>query len=148
MVRDCRPDDIGMSVSYPLPGTPFHGRVQGELGATHNWQDSDDLAMLYHGPYTTAFYRQLYVVLHKEFRRRGYWRELAGLRHPRELSRARLTRAAKLAYYTLSLPLERWRLRRLERLPHPQATALTPRLDLASAATPSPQEQHDMEYSP
>jgi anaerobic magnesium-protoporphyrin IX monomethyl ester cyclase len=23
MVRDCRPDDIGMSVSYPLPGTKF-----------------------------------------------------------------------------------------------------------------------------
>ena len=24
MVRDCEPDDIGMSVSYPLPGTKFY----------------------------------------------------------------------------------------------------------------------------
>ncbi len=28
MVRDCRPDDIGVSVSYPLPGTPFYERVK------------------------------------------------------------------------------------------------------------------------
>ena len=28
--------------------------------------------MMYHGPFTTEFYRQLHVVLHKEFRmRRG-----------------------------------------------------------------------------
>ena len=26
MVRDCQPDDIGMSVSYPLPGTTFYDR--------------------------------------------------------------------------------------------------------------------------
>ncbi|MBV9357947.1 MAG: B12-binding domain-containing radical SAM protein, partial [Chloroflexi bacterium] len=26
MVRDCKPDDIGMSVSYPLPGTVFYER--------------------------------------------------------------------------------------------------------------------------
>ena len=32
MVRDCAPDDIGMSVSYPLPGTTFYERVQAQLG--------------------------------------------------------------------------------------------------------------------
>src|SRR5260370_10848583 len=56
MVRDCRPDDIGMSVSYPLPGTRFFAAVQHELGTKQNWQDSDDLAMLYHGPFSTSFY--------------------------------------------------------------------------------------------
>ena len=40
MVRDCQPDDIGMSVSYPLPGTKFYDRVHDELGAKQNWQDS------------------------------------------------------------------------------------------------------------
>src|SRR4029079_7660724 len=68
MVRDCRPDDIGMSVSYPLPGTKFHNNVRVQLGDKRNWQDSNDLDMLYQGPFTTAFYRQLHVVLHKEFR--------------------------------------------------------------------------------
>ena len=62
MVRDCRPDDIGMSVSYPLPGTPFHERVQASSWASkQNWVDSDDLAMMYEGPFTTAFYRQLHT---------------------------------------------------------------------------------------
>jgi len=68
MVRDCKPDDIGMSVSYPLPGTKFHEAVKQELGGQQNWVDSNDLAMMYHGPFTTEFYRQLHVVLHKEFR--------------------------------------------------------------------------------
>ena len=51
MVRDLLPDDIGISVSYPLPGTPFYERVRGELGERANWVDSDDLAMLYRGPF-------------------------------------------------------------------------------------------------
>ena len=29
LVRECAPDDIGISVSYPLPGTPFYERVRG-----------------------------------------------------------------------------------------------------------------------
>lgn len=32
LVRDCQPDDIGMSVSYPLPGTKFYEQVKLELG--------------------------------------------------------------------------------------------------------------------
>ena len=47
MVRDCQPDDIGMSVSYPLPGTPFYERVQDAAGRQAELVDSDDLAMLY-----------------------------------------------------------------------------------------------------
>jgi len=80
MVRDSLPDDIGISVSYPLPGTRFHERVQAELGAQRNWRDSDDLAMLYHGPFPAEFYRLLHRFIHAEHRlhkimRRGRWRE-------------------------------------------------------------------------
>src|SRR5690606_33856007 len=60
MVRDLMPDDIGISVSYPLPGTPFYARVQSEL-QRQNWIDSQDMAMLYRGPFATAFYRQLHT---------------------------------------------------------------------------------------
>ncbi|MBC8162751.1 MAG: B12-binding domain-containing radical SAM protein [Roseiflexaceae bacterium] len=139
MVRDCQPDDIGMSVSYPLPGTPFYERVRGQIGTQRNWRDSDDLAMLYDGPYPTAFYRQLYVVLHKQFRSRKYRDELLALRHPRELTRQRLRQAAKLAFYTASLPLERWRLDRITRQPHRSLAPIAPKLDLEAAAMPSPQ---------
>jgi radical SAM superfamily enzyme YgiQ (UPF0313 family) len=70
MVRDCSPDDIGISVSYPLPGTKFFERVKLELGEKQNWVDSDDLAMLYRGPYPQEFYRVLHGRVHYEFRTR------------------------------------------------------------------------------
>src|SRR4029077_16649433 len=31
LVREAMPDDIGISVSYPLPGTGFYERVRGQL---------------------------------------------------------------------------------------------------------------------
>jgi radical SAM superfamily enzyme YgiQ (UPF0313 family) len=70
MVRECAPDDIGISVSYPLPGTKFFERVKLELGEKQNWTDSDDLAMLYRGPFPTEFYRILHGRVHYEFRAR------------------------------------------------------------------------------
>jgi anaerobic magnesium-protoporphyrin IX monomethyl ester cyclase len=68
LILDCLPDDIGISVSYPLPGTPFYDRVRAQLGERRNWFDSADLAMLYRGPYSTRFYRRLHVATHKEYR--------------------------------------------------------------------------------
>ncbi|MDP1544574.1 MAG: radical SAM protein [Anaerolineales bacterium] len=75
MVRECAPDDIGISVSYPLPGTKFHERVKLELGEKQNWVDSDDLAMLYRGPFPQEFYRILHGRVHHEFRMRRAWRK-------------------------------------------------------------------------
>jgi radical SAM superfamily enzyme YgiQ (UPF0313 family) len=66
LIRDERPDEIGVSVAYPLPGTKFHDKVVAELGAQRNWEHTDDLAMLFRGSYSTAFYRQLRDVLHRE----------------------------------------------------------------------------------
>ena len=43
MVRETRPDDLGISVSYPLPGTKFYERVREQLGEKTNWVDSEDL---------------------------------------------------------------------------------------------------------
>ncbi len=68
MVRETRPDDIGVSVSYPLPGTKFHDRVRAELGEKENWSDSDDLSMMFHGTYSTDFYRNVAGALHEEVR--------------------------------------------------------------------------------
>jgi anaerobic magnesium-protoporphyrin IX monomethyl ester cyclase len=68
LVRQERPDDIGVSVSYPLPGTKFHDLVRGQLGLHTNWLHSDDLAMLFQGTYTTSFYRRLRDALHDEVR--------------------------------------------------------------------------------
>jgi anaerobic magnesium-protoporphyrin IX monomethyl ester cyclase len=66
LVRALEPDDLGISVSYPLPGTPFHQRVHAQLGSKTHWTDSGDLAMMFEGTYDTAFYRQLHALLHRE----------------------------------------------------------------------------------
>jgi anaerobic magnesium-protoporphyrin IX monomethyl ester cyclase len=66
MIRETQPDDIGVSVSYPLPGTKFHDLVAAELGERRNWDESGDLAMMFHGAYSTGFYRALADSLHAE----------------------------------------------------------------------------------
>jgi radical SAM superfamily enzyme YgiQ (UPF0313 family) len=66
LVRDTRPDDIGVSVSYPLPGTKFYERVQAQLGDKTNWSDSEDMAMMFQGTYTNDFYRALHDALHAQ----------------------------------------------------------------------------------
>lgn len=73
MVQACRPDDIGVSVSYPLPGTAFYDRVKTQLGAKQNWVDSDDLALMYRSTYPPDFYRRLHALVHAEFRSRRAW---------------------------------------------------------------------------
>jgi radical SAM superfamily enzyme YgiQ (UPF0313 family) len=104
MVRDLLPDDIGISVSYPLPGTPFYERVQHELGQ-QNWYDSEDLAMLYQGPFTTAFYRQLHTVVHKDYRSRRTAQTLKQLiRQPSALRPSHLRDTAAMLYHRLTLP--------------------------------------------
>jgi radical SAM superfamily enzyme YgiQ (UPF0313 family) len=66
LVRDTRPDDIGVSVAYPLPGTRFFDRVRAQLGKKTNWSDSEDLSMMFQGSYTDEFYRALHDALHAQ----------------------------------------------------------------------------------
>src|SRR6201996_5437835 len=66
LIRQEQPDEIGVSVAYPLPGTEFHSRVQAQLGRQRNWKDTGDLAMLFQGAYSSAFYRRVRDVLHAE----------------------------------------------------------------------------------
>jgi len=66
LIEATRPDDIGVSVSYPLPGTPFHEQVKAQLGAKTHWEDSGDLAMMFQGRYTSGFYRAFRDLLHRQ----------------------------------------------------------------------------------
>jgi radical SAM superfamily enzyme YgiQ (UPF0313 family) len=70
MVKECMPDDIGISVSYPLPGTKFFAKVKSDLKEKQNWIDSDDLAMMYRSTFSPAYYKQLHRYVHKVFRLR------------------------------------------------------------------------------
>jgi anaerobic magnesium-protoporphyrin IX monomethyl ester cyclase len=124
LVRDCDPDDIGISVSYPMPGTKFYDAVHQQLGAKQNWQDSSDLAMLYQGPFSTEFYRKLHRVVHREFRARKAWKS-------RDL--------ARFGYNLLALPVARVQ---LNRLASSQSRPVTlPHMPHEAAATPTPQDE-------
>ena len=68
LILDERPDDIGVSVSYPLPGTKFYEMVKKQLSPKTNWTDSDELAMIFEGTYTTDFYKSVRNLLHDEVR--------------------------------------------------------------------------------
>jgi anaerobic magnesium-protoporphyrin IX monomethyl ester cyclase len=111
MLLDLMPDDIGISVSYPLPGTKFFERVKADLKSKANWSDSNDLAMMYHGTYSPRFYRQLHQYIHKLFRRQQGLqsvREFFG--NPFRMSKAQLRRMLMLPYF---IPMSWWNYYRL-----------------------------------
>jgi anaerobic magnesium-protoporphyrin IX monomethyl ester cyclase len=66
LLEVARPDDVGVSVSYPLPGTKFYELVKAQLGGKTHWQDSNDLAMMFQGTYTSEFYRAVRNLLHDQ----------------------------------------------------------------------------------
>jgi anaerobic magnesium-protoporphyrin IX monomethyl ester cyclase len=66
LLAAARPDEIGVSVSYPLPGTKFHELVKAQLGDKTRWQDSNDLDMMFRGTYSSDFYRLVRNLLHDE----------------------------------------------------------------------------------
>ncbi|GLQ87903.1 B12-binding domain-containing radical SAM protein [Dyella flagellata] len=66
LVTQAAPDDIGVSVSYPLPGTKFYEQVKAQLGRKTHWDDSDDLAMMFRGAYDSEFYRLVRDLLHEQ----------------------------------------------------------------------------------
>jgi len=66
LIERAAPDDIGVSVSYPLPGTGFYEQVKTQLGRKTHWRDSGDLAMMFRGTYDSAFYRSVRDLLHDQ----------------------------------------------------------------------------------
>jgi len=109
LIETARPDDIGVSVAYPLPGTPFHEQVKAQLGAKTHWDDSGDLAMMFKGRYTTEFYRALRDLLHRQVRL-----DQAGAAGPADAQEGAATSLARVAVAPDADPLRRDR-RRLRR---------------------------------
>jgi anaerobic magnesium-protoporphyrin IX monomethyl ester cyclase len=66
LLTAAQPDEIGVSVSYPLPGTKFYELVQSQMGGKTHWQESNDLEMMFQGTYTSDFYRIVRDLLHDQ----------------------------------------------------------------------------------
>ena len=140
MVRECAPDEIGISVSYPLPGTKFYDAVKKQLSDKQNWTDSADLDMMYRGTYVTDFYRQLHTVVHKEFKALQSLRYFKGaVRKPNRLKKRDLRRAVGMVYRATSLPLAWKKLWSLSKIPNEGLGPLPTIMSHEEAAIPSPQ---------
>jgi anaerobic magnesium-protoporphyrin IX monomethyl ester cyclase len=71
LLKETMPDDIGISVSYPLPGTKFYNKVKHDLKNKSNWTDSDELAMMFNSTYKPEFYKQLQQYVHLVYRQQN-----------------------------------------------------------------------------
>lgn len=69
MINELLPYDIGISVSYPLPGTKFYENVKSQLKEKANWTDSDELMLMFHNTYSPEFYKKLHRYVHKNYRK-------------------------------------------------------------------------------
>jgi anaerobic magnesium-protoporphyrin IX monomethyl ester cyclase len=99
LVRELLPDDIGISVSYPLPGTRYHAKLDARLGEKRNWRESNDLDPLVAARYTPGFYRTLSRVVHAELRvLRGTRALKTLLRRPLAADAGRVRRAAEVRH--------------------------------------------------
>ena len=115
MINQLLPYEIGISVSYPLPGTVFYERVKAQLREKSNWTDSDELALMFRNTYAPAFYKQLHRYVHKSYRKHL---ALAAIRQliirPASLRFDRLKKALSLLYYSPSAWVARQKLQELE----------------------------------
>jgi anaerobic magnesium-protoporphyrin IX monomethyl ester cyclase len=116
MVLDLMPDNIGISVSYPLPGTKFYDTVKEQLKEKANWTDSDDLAMMYKGTFSPSYYKKLHRYVHKVYRRK---QSLINLKkiflNPLKINKQKIRSAISLLYYTPMSAIDSFQLRRLEK---------------------------------
>jgi radical SAM superfamily enzyme YgiQ (UPF0313 family) len=74
LILELLPEELGISVSYPLPGTKFYEKVKHELAVKSNWTDSDELALMFSNTYPPGFYKRLHRYVHRLYRAKKAWR--------------------------------------------------------------------------
>lgn len=100
MISALLPYDIGISVSYPLPGTKFYEKVEAELKEKTNWTDSDELALMFHNTYPSAFYKQLHRYVHAHYNRVKAADHIKKIfQSPLQLKSTHLKNILKMPYY-------------------------------------------------
>jgi anaerobic magnesium-protoporphyrin IX monomethyl ester cyclase len=116
MINRLLPYSIGISVSYPLPGTVFYERVKSELQQKANWTDSDELQLMFRNTFQPAFYKQLHRYVHKTHRSSlalNQWILL--LQKPGRINFSTMKKALSLFYYLPAALISGIRMRQLEK---------------------------------
>ncbi len=115
MINTLLPYEIGISVSYPLPGTVFFDKVKSQMKEKTNWTDSDELALMFRNTYQPEFYKQLHRYVHKNYRKHLAFDNLKKiLLHPLKVTALELKRAISILYYIPATYMEKLKLSKLE----------------------------------
>ena len=118
MINELVPYEIGISVSYPLPGTAFFEKVKNELKEKTNWTDSDELALMFRNTYGPAFYKQLHRYVHKRYRKQVAIQHVKNfLAKPSSVGSLTIKKALSFFYYAPAAWIEKQKLRLLENIP-------------------------------
>lgn len=115
MINTLLPYELGISVSYPLPGTAFYEKVKTQLRDKTNWTDSDELALMFRNTFAPAFYKQLHRYVHKNYQKHlalDTFRQL--LAKPATASFGKLKKAISFLYYSPSAWLAKIKLGQLD----------------------------------
>jgi len=115
MLLELMPYDVGISVSYPLPGTKFYGIVKDQLKEKANWEDSDELALMFRNNYSPEFYKKLHRFIHKIFRKeQGKIFIKKFFKNPFSLNTLELRRAFTTFYYIPQIIIYKYWLKKLQ----------------------------------
>ncbi|HZY37691.1 MAG TPA: radical SAM protein [Mucilaginibacter sp.] len=118
MINELLPYEIGISVSYPLPGTLFYDRVKADLQKKANWTDSDEMALMFHNTYAPSFYKQLHRYVHQNYRKhlaKSSFKKL--VKNPLKVNAKSLRKALSVFYHAPVAFIEGVRLKKLEEAP-------------------------------
>src|ERR1700743_1556444 len=116
MINELLPFEIGISVSYPLPGTVFYDKVKADLKSKTNWTDSDEMAMMFSNTFPPSYYKQLYRYVHQNYRQHLAKNSLFELiKEPLNVNARKLRKALSIFYHTPAAMIEKMKLERLEK---------------------------------
>jgi anaerobic magnesium-protoporphyrin IX monomethyl ester cyclase len=117
MINELLPYSIGISVSYPLPGTIFYEKVKDDLREKTNWTDSDELQMMFRNSFRPEFYKQLHRYVHKSYRKSMAIEQIRSLlRHPASASLLKLKKAFSILYYAPAAVFAKIKMEKLENI--------------------------------
>jgi len=116
MINKLLPHEIGISVSYPLPGTLFYEKVKADLRQKTNWTDSDEMALMFSNTFSPAYYKQLHRYVHQNYHAHLAKNSLVKLlKNPFQPSLKRIRKAASFIYHAPATLIEGFKLQKLEK---------------------------------
>ncbi|WP_428330846.1 B12-binding domain-containing radical SAM protein [Mucilaginibacter sp.] len=115
MINELLPFEIGISVSYPLPGTSFYDKVKADLKKKTNWTDSDEMALLFTNTFPPSYYKQLHRYVHQNYHKHLAKNSMVKLiKNPLSANTKSLRKAISVLYHAPATLIAGFKLKQLE----------------------------------